>query len=207
MATFCPALIRAEEVVDDNLIRRIAEFDVFKLDIARDAVETLSLAAFVVKLALAEEFEYTFARRGGALKVVERLRKLRQRLGEQPDIYHERHDNAEGDRAVNRERRSDHAYTHITKVADKSHERHHDTRQKLRFPRAAVELIVDFLENTLGLSAAVIRLDDVMAGIDFLDVSVYVSQLTLLDRKIFLRHFYDQHHQDKSNGACGYCGQ
>ena len=77
---------------------------------------------------LLKEAKHALRRRTAPLQVLHGLRELGERLREQADVHHERHDDAELDAPVHRERRADHAYGHVAEVADEGHERHHEAR-------------------------------------------------------------------------------
>ena len=147
MAIFCPAFTLAEKSVDDGFVLIIAEAHVAELDIARVPCRSRRASRFIGHFFLFQEFEEAEARRGGRLQAGEGLRDLRQRLGEQPDVDHERDDDAEGDRAVHRHHRADDADGHIAEVADKAHHRHHDAGHKLRFPRRGEQLFVQAVKG------------------------------------------------------------
>ena len=83
------------------------------------------LGRFRIHLRLFEEAEHALGGGRASLQVLEGLRELRQRLGEQADVHHERDDHAEFDLPVHGERRTDHAHDHVAEVADEVHQRHH----------------------------------------------------------------------------------
>ena len=201
------------EVVDDGLVRvvaeaHVAEFHVaahrLRLAVRADAQQRL-LAGFVGQFRLLKEAEDAFGCGRAALQVLERLRELGQRLREQADVHHERHDHAEFDLAVHGEHRADHAHHHVAEVADEVHDRHHQAGQELAFPAGHVQVFVVLLELLDGAFLAAVCLDHGVAGVHFLDVAVDVAERHLLAGEVLLRHLHDHAHDDQAEqrGADG----
>ena len=133
-----PGLDGGGEVVDDRLARLVAELHVAEFHVALHVAparmvraEQGLLAGFVLHLRLLKEAEHAFGGRRATLQVLEGLGELRQRLGEQADVHHERHDHAELDLAVECERRAHHAHHHVAEVTHEVHERHHQAGEEL----------------------------------------------------------------------------
>ena len=201
------------EVVDDGLARivaetHVAEFHVaahlLRLTVHTDAEQRL-LVGFVGQFRLVEEAEHALGGGRATLQVLEGLRELRQRLGEQADVHHERHDHAEFDLAVHGERRAHHAHDHVAEVADEVHERHHQAGEELALPAGDVQVVVVFFEACDGVLFAAVGLDHGVAGVHLLHVAVHVAQGDLLLGEVFLRDLHDQAHDDQAEqrGADG----
>ena len=159
------------------------------------------LAGFVSHFRLFEESEYAFGCGGATLQVLERLRKLRERLRKQADIHHERHDHAELDLAVHGERGTHHAHHHIAEITDEVHQRHHQTRQELRLPAGIVQIRVVALEPTNRICLAVVCLDDGVTGVHLFHMAVHITQRDLLAGEVLLRGLHNDHHDDQADDA------
>ena len=159
------------------------------------------LVGFVLHLRLFKETEHALGGGRAALQVLEGLRKLRKRLSEQADIHHERHDHAELDLPVERERRAHHAHHHVAEVAHEIHERHHQAGEELRLPAGLVEVRVVLLEATNRIGLAVVCLDDEVTGVHLLHVAVDVTQRHLLPGEVLLGGLHDGHHDDQADEA------
>ena len=119
------------KVMDDLAVFIVAEADVFKLHIAFYVLDHGRLRAFVLHLLLVQEGEDPLTRRCHGLQGTEGLRQILQRVREVADVEHERHDYAEGDLAADSQDRTGYADNHVGEVADKHHQRLHDTAEKL----------------------------------------------------------------------------
>ena len=174
----------------------------FEGDLAFDVFgQKLNFLVFLVgKFFFAQKFEYALARSRRALHAGKRLRKLRKRRSEQSDVQRERYHDAET-HALGNEHRADDAHRHVTQISDKVHERHHQSRKKLRFPRTRIKVAVDGIELGLDLFFGVVRLDDVVPRIDFLHVPVEIAEIPLLAHEVFLRFAHDEKHEHESDQA------
>ena len=123
------------------------------------------------------------------------LRELLDGLGKVFDILDKRLNVADGNDAAGGKDAAHNGDCHIPKVADKVHNRHHHTGQELRFPRRFVQFFVGGVEVVQHGGFAVERLDDVMPGVDFLDLTVDNAQGRLLCLEIFLAELDHNQHQ------------
>ena len=119
------------------------------------------------------------------------LRGLRKRLSEKANVNHEGNNYAELNFFIHYERRADNAYGNIAEVADEVHQRHHNARDKLGFPRASVKLVVNFGEGLRGLFLAVVGAHNIKSRVDFFDVPVYSAELALLVFEMYLGFAHD----------------
>ena len=98
MAIFWPGSIVGREVVDDDLIRAVAEVHILELDVSlrprRARPELRRLGHF---LCLVQELEDALGRGGGLLQDVRDLGELGDRLGEGAHVLDEGLDVADGD--------------------------------------------------------------------------------------------------------------
>ena len=194
------------KVVDDDAVFVVPEADVFEGDVAPDffGSEVGGFAALVGKLRLFQKLEHPLGRGGGRLHARERLRQLRQRRSEQPDVQGKGDDRAvPRHRAVDEQHRTDNAHRNVPEVADECHKRLHQAGKELRFPRARVQFIVDVVERLLDVPLRIVRLDYVMPRIRFFDVAVDFAQVLLLAGKVLLRLAHDEEHEHESDEACG----
>ena len=127
------------------------------------------------------------------------LRQLLDGLGEVLDVLDERLNIADGDGARCGKNAADDGDGHIAQVAHKVHDGLHQAGQKLRFPRGFVQLIVRGVEVVQHGGLAVERLDDVVAGVDLLDLTVDNAQCRLLRLEILLAELDDHQHQRQRN--------
>ena len=186
----------------------MAEFHVaaHRLRLAvRVNAEQRPLAGFVGQFRLVKEAEHALGGSRATLQVLEGLRELGERLGEQADVHHERHDHAEFDLAIHGERRAHHAHDHVAEIADEVHQRHHQAGQELALPAGNVQVVVVLFEALDGVLFAAICLDHGVAGVHLLHVPVHVAERDLLLGEVFLRDLHDQAHHDQAEqrGADG----
>ena len=203
-------LHRSGEVVDDRFVGFVAEAYVAEFHVTthrlRPAVridaKQRPFIGFVGQLRLLQEAEHALGCGGAALQVLEGLRELRQRLREQADVHHERHDHAELDLAIHRKHRTDHAYDHIAEITDEIHQRHHQAGQELALPTRHVQVLVVAFEAADGIGLATVRLDHGMPGIHLLNMAVHIAEGRLLAREVLLRGLHDAAHHDQAE-QCG----
>ena len=157
------------------------------------------------KLLFVQELEHPLARRRRALHAVHALRYLRKRICKQPNVYHERNYRAYKTGAVlNGEHAAHHAHSHEPEVSHKVHKRHHESRQKLRFPTAGIQLAVYLVESPLRLLFAAEHLYHVVPRIYLLNVSVDCAEVALLRQKVLLRLRHNKHHKAEADYRCAY---
>ena len=186
------------EVVDYRLILVIAEAHVFKLDLAANMVDVRGAAAVVGHFLLGEEAEHPFAGRAGRHEAADSLRYLAQGVGKELYIAYKRNDRAEADGSAHRERCADDAHGDIAQVADKAHQRHEHSAEKLRLPGAVVKIIVYAVKLFFRLRGCAVGSYDVVAGIHFLNVAVHIAEILLLLAEVLARARNDEEHQHKA---------
>ena len=96
------------------------------------------LVGFVGHLRLFKEAEHALGSGRATLQVLECLRELGKRLGEQSNVHHERNDHTKLDLAIHRKHSANHAHNHVAEIADEIHQRHHQAGKELAL---AVRLI------------------------------------------------------------------
>ena len=187
----------AAEIVDDGLFRRVAELYMVKRDLTVDAggIGAAGGVGQLVLLGLVQKFKDALGGGGHALQHVGHLRQLLDGLGEVLDVLDECLNIADGDGARCGKNAADDGDGHIAQVAHKVHDGLHQAGQKLRFPRGFVQLIVRVVEVVQHGGLAVERLDDVVAGVDLLDLTVDNAQCRLLRLEILLAELDDHQNQ------------
>ena len=183
--------------MDDCLFRRVAEFDVVKRDLAIDAgrIRAVGGVGLLVLLFFVQKFKDALGCGSHALQHIRHLRQLLDGLGEVLDILDERLDIADGDAARRCKNATDDGDRHIPQVAHKVHDGLHQAGQKLGFPRGFIQFVIGGVEVCQHSVFTVERLDNVVAGVDFLDLAVDNAQRCLLRLEVFLAEFDDQQHQ------------
>ena len=185
--------------MDDDTVGCIPEFDVLKGDLTGRIGEFGSFAALVFHLLGFQEVEYPSRCSSSRLDIGHGLCDLGKGIGEQPDVYHKRDDDTESDAAVHRQQCTDDADGYIPEVADKAHNRHHQSRQELGFPACLIEFFIELLEFFGKLLFSVAHPDDGMTGVCFLDMAVHITQSLLTCDKVLLGASHNQHHQHKTD--------
>ena len=213
---FLPRLHVRREIVDDELVRLVPEFHVLEAHAAFDGrdlavaavAEQWLLVGLVGELGFVEEGEHPFGARGAALQILERLRELRERLREQANVEHERHDHAEFDRAVHRERRADHAHDDVAEVAHEVHHWQHEARDELALPSRVVQVVVVAFESADRIGLAAEGLDHGVPAVHLLHMAVHVAERHLLLDEVLLRephHDEHEHHAEQGRAHCAQC--
>ena len=179
------------KVLDDHSVGVIAELHMLKPHVAPDLIQSAGFMALVGEFFLVEVVEYALGRRGSALHTGEALGELLKRLGEQAHIDGELDDDAVGDKAVFDQYRAYDEYGDKAEVADKGHQGLHQTRQGGGFKDRVAQVAVDTAEFLFGGRFGVVRLDDVVTGVDFLHMAVDRAEVPLLAVKMLLRLAHD----------------
>ena len=130
---------------------------------------------------------------GHLLKHVAHLGQLSDRLREVLHVLDERLDIAHRDGALHREHAARERHRDVAEVADEVHDRLHEAREELRFPRALVELVVRLPEALLARLFLIERAHDRMAGERLLDLPVDFPELLLLSAEVLLRELHHDH--------------
>ena len=195
--------------MDDGLFRRVAKADVVEGDLAVDGgrVGTAGRISQLVLLFLAQKFKHTFRRGGHALQHVGYLRQLLDGLGEVFDVLDERLDVTDGDSTGGSKNTARHSYGHVPQVAHKVHDGLHQAGEELAFPRGFVQFIVGSIEICQHGVLPIESLDDIVAGVDLLDLAIDNAQRCLLRLKIFLAEFDHQQHQRQRDRQDQQCDQ
>ena len=77
----------------------------------------------------------------------------------------------------------------------------------MRLPSTVVEVLIDLVEGALSCLLAVIGLDHVVTGVNFLNVSVELAQILLLANEVLLGFADDQYHEAKAQDGGDNGGQ
>ena len=198
-------LHRSGEIVDDRLARIVTELHMTELNVTahRFAVhaEQRLLVGFVGHLRLFKEAEHALGSGRATLQVLECLRELGKRLGEQSNVHHERNDHTKLDLAIHRKHSANHAHNHVAEIADEIHQRHHQAGKELALPSRIVQIAVVLFERANRISLAAIRLDHGVAGVHLFDVTVDIAQCDLLTGEVLLRNLHDCAHDEQANQA------
>ena len=206
-------LHRTAEVVDDGLVRGVAEFDVVEGHLTVDAggVCPAGRVGGLVLFRLVQELEHPLGGSGHALQHVGHLRQLLDGLGEVLDVLDEGLDVADGDGTVGGKDAAHDGHRHIAQVAHKVHDGHHQAREKLALPGGFVQLVVGGVEVVQHHGLAVEGLDHVVAGVDLFHLAVHHAQGGLLGLEVLLaepdhqQHQCQRHRQDQQ-GDQGHAG-
>ena len=182
------------EIVDDDLIRLIAELHVVEGHLAFYASDFHRIRHITGLFLFFQEFENTLGCGRHGLEHVGNLRQLGDGLGKALDVLDKRDDIADLDRAGRCQHGAGHRDGDVAQVADEVHDRHHHAGQELAFPGRLVEDMVRFAEGRKLTLLAVEGLDDVVPGEGFLDLAVDLAQVSLLGKEVFLRMLDDDRH-------------
>ena len=193
-----PRLYIGGEIVDYRLILVIAEAYIFKLDLAANMIDVRGAAAVVRHFLLGEEAEHPFTGSAGRHETADSLGYLAQGVGEELYIADKRNYRAEADGSAHRERCADDAHGDIAEAADKAHQRHEHSAEKLRLPRTVVKIIVYAVELFFRLRRCAVGSYDVVARIHFLNVAVHIAEILLLLAEVLARARNDEEHQHKA---------
>ena len=128
-------------------------------------------------------------------------------LGEASDVLDERLDVTDGDSTGGSKNTARHSYGHVPQVAHKVHDGLHQAGEELAFPRGFVQFIVGGIEICQHGVLTIESLDDIVAGVDLLDLAIDNAQRCLLRLKIFLAEFDHQQHQRQRDRQDQQCDQ
>ena len=192
-----PGLDIAAEVVDDRFVRCVAEPHMVEGDLSVNAggVGAAGGVSQLVLLVLVQELKDAFGCGGHALQHVRHLRELLDGLGKVADILNEGLNVADRDGARCGKDAAHNGDRHIAQIAYKAHDRLHQARQKLGFPRGFVQLVICGVEVVQHSGLAVERLDDIVPGVDLLNLTVDHAEGGLLGLEVLLAEFDDHQHQ------------
>ena len=197
------------EVLDDGFVGCVAKADMGEFHIAPHLLhrQNLGFSGLIRQLLLLQEVKDPLGGGGGGLEAGGRLGNLGQGIGELPHIDHEGNDGTEVCVASLDQHSAHHTHRHIAQIAYKGHEGLHETGEELRFPSTVVEVLIDLVEGVLSCLLAVIGLDHVVTGVNFLNVSVELAQILLLADEVLLGFADDQYHEAKAQDGGDNGGQ
>ena len=184
------------EIVDDGLVRGVAEADMAECHLSVDAgrVRAAGRVCLLVLFRLVQKLEHSLSGSGHALQHVGHLRKLLDRLGEVLDVLDEGLNVADGNDAVCGKNAAHDGHRHIAQITHKVHNGHHQAGEELAFPRRFIQLVVGGVEVVQHHGLTVEGFDHVVAGVDFFHLTVYDAQNGLLGLEVFLAEpNYDEH--------------
>ena len=161
----------------------------------------------LILFGLVQKLEHALGSGGHALQHVGHLCQLLNGLGEIADILDKSLDIADGDDAVGGKDAADDGNSHIAQVAHKAHNGLHQAGEELALPGGFKQLVVGGVEVLQHGGLPVEGLDDVVAGVDFLHLTVHNAQGSLLGLEVFLAEPDHQHHQDQRDGQDEQCDQ
>ena len=190
-------LHRAAEVVDNSLVRGVAEAHMVKGDLSVNVggVGAAGRVGQLRLLRLIQKLEHPLGGSGHALQHIGYLRKLLDGLGKVFDILDKSLNIANGDNAVCSKNAAHDGHCHIAQVAHKVHDGHHKAREELALPCGFVQLIVGGVEVCQYHGLPVEGLDHVVAGVDLLDLTVDHAQRGLLCLEVLLAELDHHQHQ------------
>ena len=197
------------EIVDDGLFGHITEPDMVKGDLTIDAgrVCPAGRVGQLILFGLVQELEHALGSGGHALQHVGHLCQLLDGLGEIADILDKSLDIADGDDAVGGKDAANDGNSHIAQIAHKVHNGLHQAGEELALPGGFKQLVVGGVEVLQHGSLPVEGLDDVVAGVDLLHLTVHNAQGGLLGLEVFLAEPDHQHHQYQRDGQDEQCDQ
>ena len=184
------------EIVDDGLVRGVAEADMAECHLSVDAgrVRAAGRVCLLILFRLVQKLEHPLSGSGHALQHVGHLRQLLDGLGEVLDVLDEGLNVTDGNGAVCRKNAAHDGHRHIAQITHKVHNGHHQAGEKLALPRRFIQLIVGGVEVVQHHGFAVEGFDHVVAGVDFFHLTVYDAQNGLLGLEVFLAELnYDEH--------------
>ena len=206
-----PRLHVGGEVVDDDLVRIVAEVDVVKVHAALHIRQRGGLGGVGGLLLFIQELKDPLGGGGHGLEHVGDLRNLSDGLGEVLHVLDEGLDITHLDDAGHRQHAAGHRHGHIAQVAHKVHDGLHHAGEELALPGGLEQNAVGLVKSGLDGLLLVESPDDVVAGIALLHLTVDVSQVLLLGLEVLLgvlHHNADEQHghgQD-DNGDEGHQG-
>ena len=184
------------EIVDDDLLRRVAEAHVVEGDLAADALRGGGMRGRGLLLGLVQELKDALGGGHGALQDVEDLRDLRNRLVEAAHVLDEALDVAHGDHARGGVSAAQHHRGDVAEVSDEGGDGLHQAAQKLGFPGRAVQLFIHPGEGALGALLRAEGLHHHVPGVHLLDLPVELAHVALLPHEVFLALSDHQPHED-----------
>ena len=192
------------EIVDDGLVRGVAEADMAECHLTVDAagVGPAGRVCLLILFRLVQKFEHPLSGSGHTLQHVGHLRKLLDGLGEVLDVLDEGLNVTDGNGAVCRKNAAHDGHRHVAQIAHKVHNGHHQAGEKLALPCGFVQLIVGGVEVVQHHGLAVEGFDHVVAGVDFFHLTVHNAQNGLLCLEVFLAeldHDEHQHQRDRQD--------
>ena len=101
-------------------------------------------------------------------------------MGKDADIGHKGHNGSDGNIPINGEDSPNDTDHDIAEIPYKLHQGHHDPREKLGFPHAMVQILVDGIKMIFGLMTAIIGNDNIVATIDFFNIAWNFGKIILL---------------------------
>ena len=150
----------------------IAEFDMLKIHITFCFAKLLCFIAFIGHFLCPKESKYTLTGCCRRLQGLSCLCDLRKGLGKQTDIHHKCNNDFKSDIAFHCQHSTHHADSHITKIADKGHQRLHQTGKALCLKSAVSQVIIQFIKNFFGIFFTVIGFDNCMSGINLFNMTI-----------------------------------
>ncbi len=132
------------------------------------------------------------------------LRNLGQRLGKISHIHHKRHNHSETYPAVQSHGSPCDTHCHVTKITDKSHNGHHQSRQTLCLKSTFTQITIHPVKGFPGILLPIIRFHHRMPCVNFLYMPVHLTKMLLLTSKIFLTPSHNGKHGHKSKKTCAY---
>lgn len=76
---------------------------------------------------------------------------------------------------VHKKRRTYNTYANITEITYKVHQRHHQSRHKLRFPSAVIKTVIYTFKFFFCLFNSVIYFYNIVTGINFFNMTVNLT--------------------------------
>ena len=146
-------------------------------------------------LRLIQKLKYPLGGSGHALQHIGHLRKLLDGLGKVFDVLDKGLNITNGDDPICSKNAAHDGHRHIAQVAHKVHDGHHQAGEKLALPCGFVQLIVGGVEVCQHHGLAVERLDHVVTGVDFLDLTIDHAQRGLLCLEVLLAELDHHQHQ------------
>ncbi len=176
----------------------IAEFDILEFQLAPDIRQPFCFMAFIFHFLLVQEFKDPFAGGSRRLQPGGHLGKILERMGEEPDVHHEGDNGAEGDLSPEDQDTPQDADGNKAQISHEEHHGHHHGGEGLGLEGGGPEPAVDPVKGFTGPGLAVIGTDNIMAGVDLLDVAVHVPQVPLLGDKVLAGGPDGQGHEEET---------
>ena len=150
--------------------------------LAKDKERIRKLILFL----FAEELKYTFRSSCHGLYLIDHLRDLLNRLCKILDILDKCLNITDTDSSFNGKEPAGNSHTCVSHIADKHHERMHESRQELRFPGGFIKHRIGIVEGFNGIRFLVKRFYHQMSGKSLFHLAVDMSQIFLLSSEMFL---------------------